>query len=220
MWTQILHLITRVTATSAIISRSCAKGLPDDLPELRGQSSECSSDPMIILDTNMRSGAPDAAVVDLLDRSRQSLTGLRASHCSKRISVSNCRHRCVRTSEQLLALCIRAQFLRVPRKWIQIRRSASVPPAHFYQPGAMSNRRICPKPAGAAPKFDTYNRPSGPNVIPVGTNSPVTTSSISPDLLTRTTLPANGEGPGPAASDSSRTYSKPSHLQKENRNQR
>jgi hypothetical protein len=55
MRTQILHLITRVTATSAIISRFCAKGLPDDLPELRGQSSECSSDPMIILDTNMRS---------------------------------------------------------------------------------------------------------------------------------------------------------------------
>ena len=80
----------------------------------------------------------------------------------------------------------------------------------FYQPGAISNRRICPKPAGAAPKFDTYNRPSGPNVIPVGTNSPVTTSSISPDLLTRTTLPANGDGPGPAASDSSRTYSNPS----------
>ena len=37
----------------------------------------------------------------------------------------------------------------------------------------------------------------------VGTDSPVMTSSISPELLTRTTLPAPGVGK-PAAADSSR----------------
>ena len=62
--------------------------------------------------------------------------------------------------------------------------------------------------AGAAPQFDTYSAPSGPNVIPVGTDNPVITSSATP-RRTRTTLPSPGVG-NPAASDSSNRYSSPS----------
>lgn len=46
-----------------------------------------------------------------------------------------------------------------------------------YQPGTISCRRICPElkprgvPAGMAPKLDTYNRPSDPNVMPAGTTN-------------------------------------------------
>src|ERR1700719_475560 len=78
-----------------------------------------------------------------------------------------------------------------------------------YQPGEISNRRTWPAPAGAAPKFDTYNRPSGPKVMPVGTERLMTTSSIAPDLFTRTTFPNPGAGK-PGASESSSTYSRPS----------
>jgi hypothetical protein len=45
-----------------------------------------------------------------------------------------------------------------------------------YCTAGTSMRRICPTAPGAAPRFDTYRRPSGPNVMPVGTASPVTTS--------------------------------------------
>jgi hypothetical protein len=50
----------------------------------------------------------------------------------------------------------------------------------------LPRRRRCP--AVAAPQWDTYRRPSVPNIMPVGTSSPVTTSLISPEPLTRTIL--------------------------------
>jgi hypothetical protein len=52
-----------------------------------------------------------------------------------------------------------------------------------HSPGGMSKRKTwptAPPPAGTAPRFDTYKRPSGPKVIPVGTESPVTTCSRTP----------------------------------------
>jgi len=55
-------------------------------------------------------------------------------------------------------------------------------------------RTIWPLPAGAAPQLETYRFPSGPKVIPVGTERPVATSSMSPVRLSRTTLPRPGVG--------------------------
>ena len=64
--------------------------------------------------------------------------------------------------------------------------------------------------AAAAPQFDTYSAPSGPNVIPVGTDNPVITASATPFRM-RTTMPSPGVGKnGGCGFDSSSRYSSPS----------
>jgi len=49
---------------------------------------------------------------------------------------------------------------------------------HRSSPQRTLNRRICTMGAAAAPQFDTYSAPSGPNVIPGGTDNPVITSQL------------------------------------------
>ena len=64
----------------------------------------------------------------------------------------------------------------------------------------------CPAPGGAPkPIFETYRFPSGPIVMPVGTERPLATVSTDPLGSTRTILPFPGAGKPGAALDSN-TY--------------
>jgi hypothetical protein len=56
-------------------------------------------------------------------------------------------------------------------------------------------RTICPKPTGGGPNptLETYNAPSGPNVMAVGNDNPVAISS-NPSSVTRKTTPVFAVG--------------------------